>query len=85
VITGTFTYDVAGKDERSSPVHGVFHSRGNALSFHVGQLHFKGIGDIIVTTGLFKDAEHFGVVAPDLQLPHGWQMDHTVTPQQENP
>ena len=77
VITGTFTYDVAGKGEDTPPVCGMFHSGGNALSFQVGQLHFKCIGDILVTTGLYKYAEHFQVVAPDLQLPRGWQMDHT--------
>jgi hypothetical protein len=78
VITGTFTYDLQAKTTRSpNPFHGHYQSARNSLTFQMGDLRFIGTGDVLVTVGAFDHAEHFQVVAFDLTLPKGWEMDHT--------
>ena len=78
LITGTFTYDLKGKhDGPPQPCHGTYKSALNSLAFQVGDLRFFGTGDVDVTTGAFEEAEHFQIVASDLRLPRGWEMDHT--------
>lgn len=77
-IQGTFTYDLDSKDKYpDKPQHGFYKSPRNTFSFQLGNLRFSGVGDIVVTTGAFEHAEHFQIVAFDLKLPEGWEMDHT--------
>jgi hypothetical protein len=77
VITGTLTYDLKGKKTRQVGDHGAyFQSARNSLVFEVGGLRFSGAGDVLFTVGAFS-AEHYQVVASDLQLPKGWEMEHT--------
>jgi hypothetical protein len=78
VITGTFTYDRKGKDKFPGHLRWAhYESARNAFSFQLGELRFTGTGDVLVTIGTFDHAEDFGIVAPDLRLPKGWEMDHT--------
>src|SRR5205085_2688967 len=46
------------------------------IAFQAGDLHFTGVGDVIVCVGR-GSTDTFSVVAPDLKLPKGWEMDHT--------
>lgn len=76
VIYGTFTYDTMGADRL--PEHkqcGHYVSPQNSLSFQSGEDIFSGTGTIMATMSVFAQAEHFGVVAHDLQLPKGWKID----------
>jgi hypothetical protein len=76
-IKGTFTYDLDGRNQRPDARDwGDYKSPQNALSLDLGNLRFSGVGDIKVTVGAFKHAEHFQIVAFDLKLPDGWEMDH---------
>jgi hypothetical protein len=78
LITGSLKYDLNG--ENISPkktTHAQYRSVRNTFSFEVGDLRFTGAGDVWVTIGAFPHAEHFQIVAFDLNLPRGWQMDHT--------
>jgi hypothetical protein len=76
-ISGTFTCDLDSKNQHPpGRGHGAYKSPRNAFSFQLGKLHFSGAGDVLVTVGAFKHAEHFQVVAFDLKLPDGWKMDH---------
>src|SRR5262245_40325072 len=78
VIRGTFTYDPWGRDQHpDARQNGTFQSSRNALSFQFGDQYFYGTGDVLADVAVFKHAEHFGVIAPDLQLPKGWEMNHT--------
>jgi hypothetical protein len=76
-ITGTFAYDLNGKNQLSPDrIHGRYKSALNAFSFQLGKFHFTGAGDILVTVGAYKHAEHFQIVAFDLNQPDGWKMNH---------
>jgi hypothetical protein len=78
LITGSFTYDLRGTNiSPEVPAHGVYSSPRNSLAFQVGKLRFSGVGDIWTVVNAFDHAEDFGVLAPDLKLPEGWEMDHT--------
>jgi hypothetical protein len=56
---------------------GRFVSPHNRFSFSVDDLHFTGAaGKVAVTTAVFRHAEHFQIVAYDLDLPRGWDMKH---------
>jgi hypothetical protein len=78
VITGTLTYDLKGKNTRpAGAAFADFQSARNSLVFEVGGLRFSSAGDVLFTVGAFDHAEHYQVVAFDLQLPKGWEMDHT--------
>jgi hypothetical protein len=77
LIEGTFTYDLDSKPRRAMFPRNTLDSPRNALSFHLGDLQFSGAGKVLVTVGAHKDAEHFGIVSPDLKLPEGWEMAHT--------
>jgi hypothetical protein len=77
-ISGKFTYDVRSEVVRKGDEWGHFKSKRNAVMFEYGDLSFVGTGDVLVTVSSFKHAEHFSVVAPDLQLPKGWEMDHKL-------
>jgi hypothetical protein len=82
VICGTFAYDRRGTDKRpEAREHGVFVSSYNSLSLHYGDQYFRGTGDVLATVAVFEHAEHFGVVVHDLDLPKGWEMDHTIRSQ----
>jgi hypothetical protein len=82
VISGTFTYDLRGKDRHAEAAEfGAFESSANAFSVQLGEERFFGAGDVLATLAVDKHAEHFGVVAHDLKLPKGWEMDHTVRSQ----
>jgi hypothetical protein len=84
LIRGRFTYDLKArkirpeddrKDLRALPF-GHYVSAQNAIEFKVGDLRFTGAGEVLVTVSAFGHAEHFGVVAMDLKLPKGWEIDH---------
>jgi hypothetical protein len=76
-ITGTFTYDLDGKNQLpTGRAHNRYTSALNAFSFQLGKFHFVGAGDILVTVSAFTGGEHFQIVAFDLKLPDGWEMDH---------
>jgi hypothetical protein len=78
LITGTFSYDPRGKNLRPDVVGlGRYQSTRNSLVFQFGGLRFSGLGDISASVSTLDHAEDFGVVAPDLELPMGWEMDHT--------
>jgi hypothetical protein len=78
LITGSFTYDLKSKAVRTNGrTYGHYESARNSFSFQTGGLRFTGVGDVTVTVSTFDHAEHFGIVAPDLKLPKGWEMDHT--------
>jgi hypothetical protein len=80
LITGTFTYGLRATkirpQQRSLPF-GHYQSRRNSITFQLGDLRFAGKGPVLVTVSSLNHSEHFGVVAPDLELPRGWEMDHT--------
>ena len=77
LITGTFTYDLRGKNKVAANLpHGSFESKRNSLAFQLGDLRFSCIGEVSVTIGAFGHAEHFQIIAFDLELPKGWEMDH---------
>ena len=77
VITGRFTYDLKGKNKHADNLsHAAFESARNAFTFQAGDLGFSGAGEILVTTAAFKYAEHFQIVAFNLNLPMGWEMNH---------
>jgi hypothetical protein len=76
-ITGTFTYDLDGANQYPAGLpYGAYKSPRNAFSFRLGKQHFSGTGDVQATASAHAGAEHFQVVAFDLQLPNGWKMDH---------
>jgi hypothetical protein len=78
VVKGAVTYDLRGTDRL--PAHkesGRYESERNSLSARVGDLEFGAAGGVWATTGAFDSAETFQVVAFDLTLPAGWDMDHT--------
>lgn len=78
LITGTFTYDLKAKAVRTDgSSYGHYQSPLNAIDFRLGDLRFTGVGDITFTAGMHGRAEHYGIGAPDLKLPRGWDMDHT--------
>jgi hypothetical protein len=78
LISGSFTYDLRGTNIRPDvPNHGFYSSRRNSLTFQSGDLRFSGVGDILAVVNAFDEVEDFGIVAPDLKLPDGWEMDHT--------
>jgi hypothetical protein len=78
LIKGTFTYEVGGGNLRPDVEgFGRYQSKRNSLAFQYGDLRFSGVGDILASVSMFHDSEHFRVEAPDLQLPKGWEMDHT--------
>jgi hypothetical protein len=82
VITGTFRFDRDAKDRIAYHLlYGWFSSPHNALTFRLGELRFSGAGDVTATTSVFQASEHFQIVAFDLKLPTGWEMDHTVRAQ----
>jgi hypothetical protein len=79
LIRGRFTYDLKARKLRPAdrPLpYGHYASARNAIEFEVGDLRFTGAGEVLVTVSAFDHAEHFGVVAPDLKLPKGWEIDH---------
>ena len=76
VITGRFTYDLKGKNKHADNLsHAAFESARNAFTFQMGDLCFSGAGEILVTVATFKYAEHFQIVAFNLNLPMGWEMN----------
>lgn len=78
-ITGQFTYDLKSEPVRKDKHWAHCKSKHNALVFEYGDLRFVGTGEILVTITSSPDNEHdeaFGVTAPDLVLPKGWEMDH---------
>ena len=78
VIRGTIAYDLTGKDRNpTSAEHGNFYSPKNSLCFELGEQRFCGVGEIVTYLSVFEHAESIGVVAHDLHLPDGWEMDHT--------
>jgi hypothetical protein len=78
VITGSFTYDLKGTNiQPGIPAHAFYSSARNSLTFQVGDLRFVGAGKVLAVVNAFDHAEDFGMVAPDLKLPEGWEMDHT--------
>jgi hypothetical protein len=77
VISGSFTYDLKGKNSQPGlPGHAFYESTRNAITFQVGDLQFTGVGDVTCVVNSLDICEDFGIVAPDLKLPDGWQMDH---------
>jgi hypothetical protein len=78
LVTGRFTYDLEGKAVRTDGRSwGHYDSARNSFAFQVGDLQFVGVGDVTATVSTFDHSEHFGIVAPDLKLPKGWEIDHT--------
>lgn len=75
-ITGQFTYDLRSEPVRKDKHWAHCKSKRNALVFEYGDLRFVGTGETLVTVSSFPNDEHFGVGAPDLILPKGWEMDH---------
>jgi hypothetical protein len=78
-ITGSFTYDLKAKrvrTHRRPGVYGAYVSARHSFQFKLGDLEFTGAGDIEVTVCLLDHSEHFQIVAGDLKLPKGWEMDH---------
>jgi hypothetical protein len=78
-LTGQFTYDLRSeairKDKKGE--HWAHRkSKRNALVFEYGDLRFVGTGEILMWVNSFPDFETFGLMAPDLILPKGWEMDH---------
>jgi hypothetical protein len=77
VITGQFCYDLKGANMHPNAIgHASFKSARNAISLQTSGLRFSGRGDVLVTVGAFPHAEHFQIVASDLAVPNGWDMDH---------
>jgi hypothetical protein len=84
VIDGEFTYDLRARDPRAENANwgGHFESANNALWFRIGDERFVGTGKVIACVSKFdatentESNEHFGVVAHDLKLPKGWEIDH---------
>jgi hypothetical protein len=77
IITGSFTYDMQALNlVKDGLPYGQYRSPRNRFSFQCDGYSFTGTGVIEVTTGLFPYAEHFGIVAFDLELPPGWKMRH---------
>ena len=79
LITGTFTYDLKGSKvaEISSDVVARYKSRLNSIVFRFGDLRFVGKGEIHLNIAMLEQVENVGIIAPDLELPKGWAMDHT--------
>jgi hypothetical protein len=73
LISGSFTYDLRGTNIH----HGFYLSRRNSITFQFGDLRFSGVGDIVTVVNAIDEKEDFNIVAPDLKLPDGWEMDHT--------
>ena len=77
VISGSFTYDLKGVNSQPGhPGHAFYESARNAITFQVGDLRFTGVGEVTCVVNSLGACEDFGIVAPDLKLPDGWQMDH---------
>lgn len=76
VLMGKFTYDVNSRAVRSNQSYAHMESTRNSIEFRHGSLLFYGTGDVLATVSSFNHSEHFGVVAPDLSLPPGWDMSH---------
>ena len=78
LIKGTFTYDLKGENIRPDLIRfGRYRSKRNSFSFQLGELRFTGVGDVLVSVVAWDHEETVSIVAPDLKLPKGWQMDHT--------
>jgi hypothetical protein len=78
VITGTFAYDLKGENIRPDMTRfGRYRSKRNSFSFHLGDLRFTSVGDVLISIVASDGNETFSLTAPDLKLPEGWQMDHT--------
>ncbi len=77
VIKVAITYDMRGKDlQADGKEYGRYESKKNAISARIGDLEFRSAGDVWAESGAFSYAEHVQVVAFDLDLPAGWEMDH---------
>jgi hypothetical protein len=77
VITGTFSYDLKARNTRPAEARsGAYTSARNALTFEAGGLRFAGTGDVHVIVYAFDTAEYFGLTAPGLKLPRGWEVPH---------
>jgi hypothetical protein len=75
-ITGTFTYDLKGVDNLTDlDWCGHFVSPRNAFAFQFGDECFSGTGPIWTTLSVTKRHEHVGVVAHDLRVPKGWEIE----------
>jgi hypothetical protein len=76
-ITGKFTYDLSGKKNPTTlDWHGRYRSGKNAIGFQFGELKFLGAGEINVNVSTYGRDELFTIVAYDLVLPKGWDIDH---------
>lgn len=76
-ITGWFTYDLAAEDvfmDRRNPVS-RHQSLRNMLVFQHGKNRFIGAGRISFDLAWYDIMELFGIVAHDLVLPPGWEID----------
>src|SRR6516162_8669860 len=75
-ITGTFTYDLKGVDNLTDlDWCGHLVSPRNAFAFQFGDECFSGTGPIWTTLSVTKRHEHVGVVAHDLRVPKGWEIE----------
>jgi hypothetical protein len=77
-VSGSFTYDLRGVNiQPGIPGHASYSSPNNAVIFQTEGMRFTGVGDVLAVVNSLEPAEDFGIVAPDLKLPDGWEMDHT--------
>jgi hypothetical protein len=77
LIKGTFTYDLRGKNMRPDIASlGRYRSKRNSITFQLGDLRFTGTGEVLASVS-YRGDEHFAVGSSDLDLPKGWQMDHS--------
>jgi hypothetical protein len=76
-ISGRFTYDLRSEKVRGNPAFAHYEAVRNSFMFESGDLRFIGAGKTTVSVSSFEHSEHFGIGAPDLDLPKGWEMDHT--------
>jgi hypothetical protein len=78
LIKGTFTYDLRAKNKLPADApYGSYSSKQNSFAFQLGDLQFTSIGEVGTWITVDDGVEDFSIRAHDVQIPKGWEVDHT--------